>query len=89
MYLHRRGKMRYIKVFCLESRFSENEILLDFDCIQVLKDRYVVMSDGEAQFSFPILQGYAIKPIKTSSCNYCQIMLLLLCININYGEGYG
>ena len=57
--------MRYIKVFCLESRFSDNDILLDFDCIQVLKDRYVVMSDGEAQFSFPILQGYAIKPIKS------------------------
>ena len=57
--------MRYIKVFCLESRFSENEILLDFDCIQVLKDRYVVMSDGEAQFSFPILPNHMIKPIKT------------------------
>ena len=57
--------MNYIKVFCLESRFSDNDILLDFDCIQVLKDRYVVMSDGESQTSFPILPGYAIRVVKS------------------------
>ena len=57
--------MNYIKVFCLESRFSDNDILLDFDCIQVLKDRYEVVSDGEAQISFPILPGYAIRVVKS------------------------
>ena len=57
--------MNYIKVFCLESRFSDSDILLDFDCIQVLKDRYVVMSDGESQTSFPILPGYAIRVVKS------------------------
>lgn len=56
--------MKYIKVYCLESRFSDNDILLDFDYIQVFKDRYEVVSDGEIQTSFPILPGYAIRVVK-------------------------
>ena len=57
--------MNYIKVFCLESRFSDSDILLDFDCIQVSKDRYEVVSDGSIQTSFPILPGYAIRVVKS------------------------
>ena len=57
--------MKYVKVYCLESRFSQNEILLDFDYIKNEGDRYVVVSDGSPQHSFPILQGYSIRPVKS------------------------
>ena len=57
--------MKYIKVYCLESRFSDNDILLDFDVIKNKGDRYVVISDGSPQTSFPILPNHAIKPIKS------------------------
>ena len=57
--------MKYIKVYCLESRFSQNEILLDFDYIKNEGDRYVVISDGSIQTSFPILPGYAIRVVKS------------------------
>ena len=56
--------MNYIKVFCLESRFSDNDIFFEFDYIQVSKDRYEVVSDGEVQISFPILPGHAIRVVK-------------------------
>ena len=57
--------MKYIKVYCLESRFSQNEILLDFDYIKNEGDRYVVISDDSPQTSFPILPGYAIRVVKS------------------------
>jgi hypothetical protein len=57
--------MKYIKVYCLESRFSDNDILLDFDFIKNEGDRYVVVSDGSPQTSFPILPGYAIRVVKS------------------------
>ena len=57
--------MKYIKVYCLESRFSNNDILLDFDYIKNEGDRYVVVSDGSPQTSFPILPNHAIKPVKS------------------------
>jgi hypothetical protein len=57
--------MKYIKVYCLESRFSKEDILLDFDFIRNKGDRYEVVSDGEIQTSFPILPGYAIRVVKS------------------------
>ena len=57
--------MRYIKVYCLESRFSQNDILLDFDIIKNKGDRFEVISDGSIQTSFPILPGYAIRVVKS------------------------
>jgi hypothetical protein len=57
--------MKYIKVYCLESRFSKEDILLDFDYIKNEGDRYVVVSDGSPQTSFPILPGYAIRVVKS------------------------
>ena len=57
--------MKYIKVYCLESRFSDNDIFFEFDYIQVSKDRYEVVSDGSVQTSFPILPGYAIRVVKS------------------------
>ena len=57
--------MKYVKVYCLESRFSQNEILLDFDVIKNKGDRFEVISDGSIQTSFPILPNHAIKPVKS------------------------
>ena len=57
--------MKYIKVYCLESRFSQNEILLDFDVIKNKGDRFEVISDGSIQTSFPILPNHTIKPVKS------------------------
>ena len=57
--------MKYIKVYCLESRFSDNDILLDFDYIKNKGDRFEVISDGSIQTSFPILPGYAIRVVKS------------------------
>ena len=57
--------MKYIKVYCLESRFSDNDIFFEFDYIQVSKDKYEVVSDGSVQTSFPILPGYAIRVVKS------------------------
>ena len=57
--------MKYINVYCLESRFSDNDILLDFDVIKNKGDRFEVISDGSIQTSFPILSGYAIRVVKS------------------------
>jgi hypothetical protein len=57
--------MTYIKVLAIESHFSENDILIDFDKIQAIDDRYIVFADGEAQLSFPIKEGYELKQIKS------------------------
>jgi hypothetical protein len=57
--------MRYIKVLAIESHFSENDILIDFDKIQAIDARYIVFADGEAQLSFPIKEGYKLKQIKS------------------------
>ena len=57
--------MNYIKVYCLSSHFSKEDILLEFDFIRNEGDRYEVVSDGEIQISFPILPGYAIRVVKS------------------------
>ena len=57
--------MTYIKVLAVESHFSENELLVEFDKIQAIDDRYIVFADGEAQLSFPIKEGYKLKQIKS------------------------
>ena len=57
--------MTYIKVYCLSSHFSKEDILLEFDFIRNEGDRYEVVSDGEIQISFPILPGYAIRVVKS------------------------
>ena len=56
--------MNYIKVYCLSSHFSKEDILLEFDFIRNEGDRYEVVSDGEVQISFPILPRYAIRVVK-------------------------
>jgi hypothetical protein len=61
----RSDEMTYIKVLAIESHFSENDILIDFDKIQAIDDRYIVFADGEAQLSFPIKEGYKLKQIKS------------------------
>ena len=57
--------MKFIKVLAIESHFSENDILIDFDKIQAIDDRYIVFADGEAQLSFPIKENCALRPIKS------------------------
>ena len=57
--------MNYIKVYCLNSHFSKEDILLEFDFIRNEGDRYEVVSDGSVQTSFPILPGYAIRVVKS------------------------
>ena len=57
--------MKYIKVYCLNSHFSKEDILLEFDFIRNEGDRYEVVSDGSVQTSFPILPGYAIRVVKS------------------------
>ena len=57
--------MNYIKVYCLESRFSKGDIFFEFDFIRKESDRYEVVSDGVTQTSFPILPGYAIRVVKS------------------------
>ena len=57
--------MTYIKVYCLNSHFSKEDILLEFDFIRNEGDRYEVVSDGSVQTSFPILPGYAIRVVKS------------------------
>ena len=56
--------MTYIKVYCLESRFSDNDIFFEFDFIRKEGDKYEVVSDGEVQISFPVLPGHAIRVVK-------------------------
>ena len=57
--------MTYIKVYCLSSHFSKEDILFEFDFIRNEGDRYEVVSDGSVQTSFPILPGYAIRVVKS------------------------
>ena len=57
--------MKFIKVLSIESRFSSNDILIDFDRIVFQDGKYTVYADGEAQLSFPIKEGYKLKQIKS------------------------
>ena len=56
--------MKYIKVYCLNSHFSKEDIFFEFDFIRKESDRYEVVSDGVTQISFPILPGYVIRVVK-------------------------
>ena len=66
--------MKLIKVLAIESHFSENDILIDFDNIQAIDDRYIVFADGEAQLSFPIKEGYKLKQIKSIASDEYDII---------------
>ena len=66
--------MKFIKVLAIESHFSENDILIDFDKIQAIDDRYIVFADGEAQLSFPIKEGYKLKQIKSIASDEYDIV---------------
>ena len=66
--------MTYIKVLAIESHFSENDILIDFDKIQAIDDRYIVFADGEAQLSFPIKEGYKLKQIKSIASDEYEVI---------------
>ena len=57
--------MKFIKVLAIESHFSENDILIDFDKIQAIDDRYIVFADGRVELRFPVKTGYGIRPIKS------------------------
>jgi hypothetical protein len=57
--------MNYIKVLAIESHFSQNDILIDFDKIIFQDGKYTVYADGEAQLSFPIKENCALRPIKS------------------------
>lgn len=57
--------MKFIKVLSIESRFSSNDILIDFDRIVFQDGKYTVYADGEAQLSFPIKENCALRPIKS------------------------
>ena len=56
--------MNYIKVYCLSSHFSKEDIFFEFDFIRKEGDKYEVVSDGDVQISFPILPGYVIRVVK-------------------------
>ena len=66
--------MTYIKVLAIESHFSENDMLIDFDKIQAIDGRYIVFADGEAQLSFPIKEGYNLKQIKSIASDEYEVV---------------
>ena len=66
--------MKFIIVLAIESHFSENDILIDFDKIQAIDDRYIVFADGEAQLSFPIKEGYKLKQIKSIASDEYEVV---------------
>ena len=57
--------MKFIKVLAIESHFSENDILIDFDRIVFQDGKYTVYADREVQLSFPIKENCALRPIKS------------------------
>ena len=66
--------MKFIKVLSIESRFSSNDILIDFDRIVFQDGKYTVYADGEAQLSFPIKEGYKLKQIKSIASDEYDIV---------------
>ena len=68
--------MTYIKVIAVESHFSENELLVEFDYIKKGNGRYVVYCDGEPQIIFPTREGYELRLTKSVAADEVGVVFL-------------
>jgi hypothetical protein len=76
IFMSRSDEMNYVKVIAVESHFSENELLVEFDYIKKGNGRYVVYCDGEPQIIFPTKEGYELRLTKSVAADEVGVVFL-------------